>query len=315
MGWKERGVILPKWSAFLALSLKACAKVNYSWAGAGRALGWLWQWPVLAWQKGHGLHYPKVIICWSAEQLLWQNPLGAGLWQVFSAGHQWLLTWAPSQGTAQPTLAGSRAVLLSCLSVKEKLEKDFLGIWLDVLLFSKGRIAGPEGAGSNYSLWGRELCHLCSLGQKSRTFEEFCVSCRAEITELLPLEPLCQGCSQDKAKFTARGVFLRERNCPGLTRTCYLFTKHLKVYEWNCKSEKLGCSHISCSCHWGKCHTALFHAGEWKGKGLGSAALSEMCGMCLGAVPASPWTGCPWTTTVLPQPLPRFYFYFTSLCL
>lgn len=120
----ERGNSTKVISFFLALSLKVCAKVNYSWAGAGRALCWLWQWPVLAWQKGHGLHYPKVIICWSAEQLLWQNPLGAGLWQVFSAGHQWLLTWAPSQpgweqcwvprhSSANPCWQQSRAALVS----------------------------------------------------------------------------------------------------------------------------------------------------------------------------------------------------------
>lgn len=133
---------------------------------------------------------------------------------------------AGRQGRAQPTLAGSRIVLLTRLTAKEKLEKAFLGICLDSLLFLKGCTAG-----SNCCLRGRELCYLCSLEQKSTTFGQFCVSCRAEITELLPLEPLCQGCFQAKSEFTARRAVLREGSCLGLTQTCYLLTKLLNVHE------------------------------------------------------------------------------------
>ena len=39
--------------------------------------------------------------------------------------------------------------------------------------------------------------------------------------------------------------------------------------------------------------TALFHAGEWKRGGLGSAAVSEVRATWPGAVLAFPWTGRP----------------------
>lgn len=268
-------------------------------------LGWLGQWPGLPWQQGQGLHYPEPL----SAGVQSNGCDKTGVWQVASAGHPWLPSWAPSQPWWQGR-AQLRVVLLTRLTVKEKLEKAFLGICLDGLLFLEVCTVW-----SNYYLRERKLCCLCSLKQKSITFGDFCVSCRAEITELLPLLPLCQGCFQTKSEFTARRVLLREGSCPGLTWTCYLFTKQLNVHEWNCKSEKLGCPQISCSCHWGKWHTALFQAGEWKGKGLGRAALSEICGAWLGTIPASPWAGYPWTTTVLPQSLPHFNFYFTSVCL
>lgn len=93
--------------------------------------------------------------------MLWQNHarLGSDTWLLqgtsgSSAGLH------PSQsessagrwGRAPPALAGSRVMLLTGLTVKEKLEKALLGIWLDGLLFLKGCIAGAEGAGSSYCL-------------------------------------------------------------------------------------------------------------------------------------------------------------------
>lgn len=89
---------------------------------------------------GVGISLPKSHSLLECRAIAGAKPHGAGLWQMGSSGHLWLLTWAPSQpqgeqgcwqGTAHPAMLPTR------LTRKEKLEKAFLGICLDGLLFQK----------------------------------------------------------------------------------------------------------------------------------------------------------------------------------
>lgn len=195
---------------FSPMSLSVCAKVSYS--------SWLWQWPVLAWQQRGGLHYPKVIFCCGAEQLLGQNhpELGCDKWWVQgSSGSLPGLHPSHSESSAdgqaepsQPLLATQS--MLTCPAVKEKLEKAFLGICLDGLLFLKGCIAGAEGAGGE-----EENCAIFALlNKKSTTFGEFCVSCRAEIIELLPLEAPLPRLLSDQAGVHCKWSFTEGKKLP-----------------------------------------------------------------------------------------------------
>lgn len=87
---------------------------------------------------------------------------------------------------AQPAVAGSTSVQPGCPTLKKKLEEAAWGFSVDLLgwfavfngLEEQGQVpACKEGD--------------CASNNKTPRFWEFCVSCRAVITELLSLEPLC----------------------------------------------------------------------------------------------------------------------------
>lgn len=146
---------------FLTTALKACAKVNYSWAGragAGRALGWLWHDQGLPGSRGGDFTAQKSQSAGVQSNCWGKTPRG---WAVTNgelraplASH---LGSIPATGRAELVARHSSPSHAAHTSNREgEAGKGFSGDLPGWFAVSKGCIAGAEGAGceeGNYSIF------------------------------------------------------------------------------------------------------------------------------------------------------------------